>query len=556
VLPIFDRAEALVTSSDCLPAAPEIASLPDRCFVPARALTYRNDVNVWHPRTQWLRFVAPETSARDVAWVLVVSTYVTSGELVLVAPGGRVIEDRSFGSEIPVSDRPIFSHDIDVPVVRNVPMGTRFLLEYTSPYSVPDLQLQTAASIQAADMATSHHAAFIFAFLNGGALTMALFNIVLFALLRRSIYLIYAAAISALVFYQIVEVGTAWTLLWPHLGLRDDYPSYLIWIVYVALIVVFARRMLNLPTVAPWMDRALFVVFGIVVLDSLAYVVFPDPLLAAGLYNWLDPLVTATMVGTMLVAGLVAWRRGVSGATAYVIAFAGSAVGIVASDIAFYDPAFAAYPEMAYLPLSYGVAWESVFLAAALGQRVRDTEREAERLSEYAFRDGLTGIANRRAFDAAIEREWTRLQRTSAMLAVIIFDIDQFKDYNDRFGHPAGDERLKVVASIIGAAARRQDDLAARYGGEEFALLLPNTSVEAAYAIAEDVRRRVPSAGEGPLTVSAGVAATTATSDAKQRHALVAAADAALYAAKKAGRDRTETRSLVFGGTGARPGGG
>jgi diguanylate cyclase (GGDEF)-like protein len=550
MVPTLDRAEVLVPSATCRGTLTEIAALPPRCFVPAIALDYTGTVTYWHPITQWLRFSLPETARDAGPWMLVVSTYVTDGDLAVVGDNGSLLATQHFGSVVPIDDRAVRSHDIRVPLPASLPAGARIVVRLESPFSVPQqLEFHTAASLDALDRAASQGTDLIFAFLNGGAVTMALFNVILFGLLRRWIYLIYAAAMGALVLYQVVETGTAWTLLWPHLGMRDDYPSYAVWVLYAALILAFTSRMLNLAEVAPRTNRLLLVVFVLTVIDCAVYVAIPDLLLKIGVFNWIDPLVTAMMYAAMLVAGAVAWQRGVSGAAAYVVAFAGSAIGIVGSDIAYFEPAFAAYPVLQYLPTSFGVAWESVFLAAALGQRVRDAEREAALLSEYAFRDGLTGIANRRAFDEAIESEWSRIQRAGGTLAVAMFDIDHFKAYNDRYGHPAGDERLIAVARVIGAAARRGGDLGARYGGEEFALLLPNTTLDAAFTIAEGVRERITAeSGDRELTISAGVAMAFVTNDTKNIRALLGAADAALYSAKKGGRDRTVRWNTPLGG--------
>jgi diguanylate cyclase (GGDEF)-like protein len=551
VLPVLDRAQTLVPSAACGGDAVQIARLPDRCFIPSRDMRFRGTVTTFTPITMWLRFTAPETTAPAQSWQLVVSTFATAGRLTLVSPAGHIIEQQPFGSEIPVADRPVFAHDIRVPLPVPVPPGTRFVVEMTGPYSVPDqLQLQTVASLAAMDQASMRDFGLPLAFFNGGALTMALFNVVLWLMLGRSIYLVYAAAIGALVLYQVVESGVAWTMLWPHLGLRDDYPAYATWVLYVWLISIFARRMLNLAQVAPAVDRAVLGVAALVTLDSIIYVIFPDLLLRAGVFIWIDPIVTALLVVTLLVAGIVARMRGVSGATAYIVAFAGSGIGLIISDVATYVPPWAGHPVVAYLPASYGVAWESVFLAAALGQRVRDAERDAVRLTEYAFRDGLTGIANRRAFDEAIEREWNRLQRTGASISIILFDIDHFKAFNDQYGHPAGDERLITVARAIEHAARRPGDLAARYGGEEFAMLLPNTALDAAFAIAEGVRQAVASdASDVDLTLSAGVASALASADIKHLRSVVASADTALYAAKKGGRNKTVRWNTVLGAT-------
>jgi diguanylate cyclase (GGDEF)-like protein len=250
-------------------------------------------------------------------------------------------------------------------------------------------------------------------------------------------------------------------------------------------------------------------------------------------------------------------RLRVPGAVAFVVAFTGSAVGLVVADVCAYLPSLGTEAAWAYLPASFGVAWESIFLAAALGQRVRDAENDAARLAALALLDGLTGIANRRGFDDAIEREWSRVQRIGGTIAVAMFDIDHFKAYNDLYGHPAGDEQLVAVGRVIAAAARREGDLAARYGGEEFALLLPNTTLDAAYAIAEGARLRVEAdAGVEGVTISAGVAVAVATSERQTLRSLLVSADAALYAAKKSGRNRTVRWNTLVGGTTVRTGGG
>jgi hypothetical protein len=444
----------------------------------------------WSPVTIWLRFRAPELRSPGRPWLLIVSTYALDGDLAVIDRGGAAIAGEHFGSLVPVARRRIFSGDLRVPLPDPVPAGDTVVARLTGIYTVPDiLQLQTVASVDAGDRAAVGAVSLPFAFLNGGALMLALFNLILFVLLRRSIYLLYAAAIGALVCYQLVESGAAWTVLWPQWSVRGEVPVYGLWVIYVALIVAFTRRMLDLRRIAPLVDRLVLIAFAAVVVDSIINFAIPDVLLELGLYNWLDPLVTAAMVATMLVAGVAAWRRGVSGAAAYVLAFAGSAIGISISDIAAFSPSLGATSALAFLPTAYGVAWESVFLAAALAQRVRETERAAARLSEYAFSDGLTGIANRRAFDEAIEREWSRLQRAGGPIAIAIFDIDHFKAFNDRYGHPAGDARLVTVARLIASAAATPALIVSSISPDSLA-----TRSRTASAIAKAISRRVTAA--------------------------------------------------------------
>ncbi|MBV8260046.1 MAG: GGDEF domain-containing protein, partial [Paraburkholderia sp.] len=142
------------------------------------------------------------------------------------------------------------------------------------------------------------------------------------------------------------------------------------------------------------------------------------------------------------------------------------------------------------------------------------------------------------------DQEWARARRSGGQLSLALIDVDRFKLYNDRYGHLAGDEALVAVARALGAHARRAGDCAARYGGEEFVLLLPDTGEAQALALAEKVRAAIealalPHAGSpnGVLTVSVGVACTTQRAFGGWR-ALTDAADAALYTAKRSGRNR------------------
>lgn len=170
-----------------------------------------------------------------------------------------------------------------------------------------------------------------------------------------------------------------------------------------------------------------------------------------------------------------------------------------------------------------------------------------ERLRELSATDGLTGIANRRAFDEALVREWERALRAGEPLSVVMADIDFFKRYNDRYGHLAGDACLRQVAAALKAGVRQGGDLAARYGGEEFVVVLPGADAAAARQVAESLRRRVealalPHAdnpGGAVVTISLGVATTQPARD-QAPAALVDQADQALYRAKAGGRNRVE----------------
>ena len=170
--------------------------------------------------------------------------------------------------------------------------------------------------------------------------------------------------------------------------------------------------------------------------------------------------------------------------------------------------------------------------------------RYNQELRRIAETDGLTGLANRRAFDVALDRAWRRLQRTGRPLSLLMLDLDRFKILNDCCGHQAGDEALRRFGRVLSEAAHRPDDLAARYGGEEFALILPDADHAGALEIAGMVRASLASAEiphpggiNGIVTTSIGLV-TVGPNDVGSVERLVARADAALYRAKQAGRDR------------------
>jgi diguanylate cyclase (GGDEF)-like protein len=161
------------------------------------------------------------------------------------------------------------------------------------------------------------------------------------------------------------------------------------------------------------------------------------------------------------------------------------------------------------------------------------------RVKQLAYLDGLTGIFNRRYFETRITEEIERARRFGTELSLVMVDVDKFKSLNDSYGHLLGDEVLRQVSSLLSRQVRKID-VVCRYGGEEFVILLPQTAPEQAFHVAEKLRRAleewhfpgVPTA----LTISGGVAVYPVHGD--TRDALVKAADAALYAAKGAGRNR------------------
>jgi diguanylate cyclase (GGDEF)-like protein len=184
-------------------------------------------------------------------------------------------------------------------------------------------------------------------------------------------------------------------------------------------------------------------------------------------------------------------------------------------------------------------------LETLVASRTSELAAANERLAHLSREDALTGLANRRRLDEALDEEWRRAARLELPLALLLLDVDHFKAYNDHLGHPAGDACLAAIARSVAAANTRAGEVVARYGGEEFAVLIPGVALDAALSSAENVRTRVlelamphPESDASRLvTVSVGAASLQPGRDAASPAELVADADRALYAAKTAGRN-------------------
>ncbi len=176
---------------------------------------------------------------------------------------------------------------------------------------------------------------------------------------------------------------------------------------------------------------------------------------------------------------------------------------------------------------------------------ITERKKAEEQLKLFASMDGLTGIANRRHFDTTLDLEWRRAMRSAKPLSLIIIDVDYFKNYNDVYGHLAGDSCLQKIAHSIRDSLRRAGNFVARYGGEEFVVILPDTNTEGAYLFAESLRMKIEDlniehqdsmVGKN-VTVSMGVSTMIPNKDGTQNE-LISMADKALYNAKDGGRNR------------------
>ena len=205
------------------------------------------------------------------------------------------------------------------------------------------------------------------------------------------------------------------------------------------------------------------------------------------------------------------------------------------------------YPED-HLSLSLGCLM-TVTKEMEVEEQLKKTEATLhaanKKLDRMANLDGLTQIPNRRSFDRVMRREWKRLRRERGLLSLILCDVDNFKAFNDTYGHQTGDDCLRSIARVLNSKIQRPGDIATRYGGEEFAVILPNTSAKGALYKAESFRRAIealriphtPSSTADYVTASFGVS-TLMPGDDTSPGALIAKTDEALYKAKESGRNK------------------
>ena len=186
--------------------------------------------------------------------------------------------------------------------------------------------------------------------------------------------------------------------------------------------------------------------------------------------------------------------------------------------------------------------------AIVLEAKMRELESANEELERLATTDGLTGLTNHRTFQDRLREEFTRATRYGESLSLLLLDVDHFKQFNDTFGHPAGDAVLRNVSRILRLSGR-VTDIAARYGGEEFVIILPQTDAAGAMVVAERVRAAIAAAPWELRAVTASVGVSTLTLDTPDPETLISRADQALYRSKAMGRDHGHPQPYADAGS-------
>ncbi|MCL7744783.1 sensor domain-containing diguanylate cyclase [Guyparkeria hydrothermalis] len=510
----------------------------------ALALDYRpvgqESLNLGPFRGQiWLRLRLDGSEIEGNRWLAVRWPYFHDFRLYLVGPTGAGGEPALL--ELRRSSLPEGPLSMPIHPGRLLPAfkGEREFLMHLSADGPAALHL-TLGSLQEEQGRTLVRYLLFGAYL-GAMLGMAAYSLFLMLAVRERTYLGYAAFLAATVLY----IGLRFNILNPLLpAFLQAVPSGVLVQLSVALMALsgiwFVRRFLRTARDDRGVDRLLV---GIMV---AAVASMPISIWLAGVVSFL--FVASYAIVTVVAIVWAAWRarrRGFDPALDLLVGWAVFSFAV----LLYLGMLLGLLPYVAWLTIAVplGSLAQALLLAFALGHRIRHKQREEALLTRerdrYRFlseQDGLTGLFNRRALDRRLENTITGALRDGSPLSLIALDTDCFKDYNDRYGHLAGDDALRCLARVMRANVRNED-MCFRYGGEEFVILLPGQNLPHATVVAERVREAYRGGSASDLgpggTVSLGVVEFR---EGDTPNTLLARADAALYRAKERGRDRVE----------------
>jgi len=358
----------------------------------------------------------------------------------------------------------------------------------------------------------------------GGFFVLIFYNLFIFLAVRDRPFLFYLLYATSYGLYFGIHDGLSFQFLWP------DHPDWantsLLVMLTLTLIfgLLFTRSFLDGPRLAPRLDRAARALQALSILALLASFFVPYRMLIA-------PVAYLTLAATVVILamGILGLLRRQVSARYFMIAWAVLLAGV----LVYMCKTFGWLPHNALTQNAFqiGSLLEMMLLSLALAHRVRE-------LSHQSRTDPLTQLVNRRAFDETLEREFDRYHKGHGAIALLVADVDHFKQVNDRHGHAYGDKVLRRIADVLRECVDGRD-MVGRYGGEEFAVLFPGLNASAAAARAEQIRRAVQErvGDQSSVTISIGVASTD-DGGLDSPNALFRAADEALYRAKDLGRNR------------------
>jgi len=487
----------------------------------------------------WARATLRNTSARPLRLVVRHDYPLTDHFDLWTDDGAGGSQHVATGDLLPFGSRPIRHHEFLVPI--DLPAGAEQRI-YVRLQTEGSLNL--GLSLHAADRLLEEIAGaqLMWGGFYGSIALLALAALLLFVLVRDAAFGHYAVYLVAYGCYMAAYNGLSFQYLWPDSPRLASLSQLILLPLALFFLLQFSRAILGLAELAPRMERLAMVLQGLL----LACI----PLAFAASYRAaIQPLAALTLatIALLIVAAIHGVAAGRVAARFYL-----SGLGVFLLGVLVYM--FKTYGLLPHNALTQhgfqvGSLAEFVLLSVALGVRMNELKRSG-------ITDPLTGLGNRRHFDELFAAEFEIARSRRRDLALLVVDIDRFKQLNDTRGHAEGDRALRALSAILQRVVRKPD-AAFRYGGEEFVVMMPGSGADAAVALAEQLRTRVQAetASGHALTISVGVADMDMRSAATAEE-MFQRADASLYAAKAGGRNRVVLRQADRGravpGEGAR----
>ena len=523
----------------------------------------------------WFRF--PLTVALSDSRTFLTFDYPLIDEIdFYLLSGGRVCDHVRIGDRLPFDQRPIRHHDFVLPLDLSDATEHEVYLRVrsTSSLQMPMTLWQEERFLADANTEYLFHGVFF-----GVMASIALYGLFVFASIRDFNYLSFSFYTLMFMGIPAAMHGYGFQYAWSNL-LWFQEKSFVILIPLVAAAsYAFARRIMRLHDLAPRISRTFRILAWVCVAGLAPAMVFP--------YVHVLKVVLAQAVlveGSILAVGVWAWHRHGSRPAmlftlAWVAFFLGTLMMILnklglveRSTLTEFGPSMGIMAQAIVMSMALTESFREGRRAQQKAKRelIRHQEEASQKLEREVHKrtselqavmrqlaqvneeieesnklDGLTGVFNRRAFDERLQMEAERATRTGSSLAILMIDIDKFKNFNDTYGHQIGDDCLINVAKVIEREARRTTDFAARYGGEEFSVILTETPVDAAMQVGERIRAAIEAmeflvdGTRVPVTVSVGACSCNLSPGDDPKN-VVASADQGLYAAKANGRNRVE----------------
>lgn len=522
----------------------------------------------------WARLTLPTAPEDDARYLLEISYPVLDKVLVYAIREGEIVSSFHLGDRIPYRQRPIDHPNLIFPLELSPDQETNLYLRVETSSS-----LQVPLTLWRSDdlVTKSWEHGSLWALFYGSLLVLAVYNLLIFFAVRERSYLYYVFYVLSMATLTAAIHGVTFKAFWPGTQGWNDTVLVLALSGMVIAPSLFTSQFLQVGLARPRLDKVLHILAGIGVLTAVGAFFLPY-----GTIMVITIVASAITIVACFSTGIARWRDGYHAARYYNLAWtfmlsgglilAFNKLGVLPRN-GFTENAAQAGTLIEVLLLSFAMAnrmnWErqqreeaqreaaevqkrlldsQIEMNRQLDEKVRERtealEEANEKLLTLSTTDELTQLKNRRYFDQAFRTEYQRAYREKFPVAVMMLDIDHFKELNDTHGHPFGDRCLYDIAQVIRSSVRRPPDLPSRYGGEEFVIVLPNTDLDGALTVAEFIRQAVAelTVSEGNLsvkmTVSIGVAAEIPEDNIHGAEQLLKRADSMLYKAKEQGRNR------------------